>query len=84
MKFEPTYKASKDLKTYTYGPFFVLMLKNDISLEWMIRIRMGEDHKRQEVRGAYAFRATDKNVKEKIEKLIYEKNHEIIKLIFEG
>lgn len=81
MKFKPLFKDSKTLKSYEYGPFFAVIIK-DFENGWEMQIRK-DLYRVSDVSGYYAFRATDINVKYYIEKLIYEKSHKMIKMIFE-
>lgn len=84
MKLEPRYKSGDStLKTYKYGPFFVLMVKNSITLEWIIKIKMSE-RSRKYVHTSDRFRATDNNVKKYMNELIHRKKYEIVELIFKG
>lgn len=86
MEFKPLYTSDSTLKTYQYGPFFVILEKRPVTRAWILIIRMHE-HKyrnKKEVKWFGTFRATHKNVKYNIEKLIYNKKHEIVEMFFEG
>lgn len=84
-KLKPDNKEDSNIKYYTYGPFFVQMIKT-YSGKWSVSLStdasgfsLRSGMKRLSIQLGYRkFRATDRNVEENLKQLMIENRREII------